>query len=802
MIQKKILATLVVFLFLASATGGLLKAGESQRQTENYQVFSIETSNSFSQPIITETDYCKIKLNEANSNTVAMDGMPFLPAKTEVYRFPMGVRITEVTAEVSSVSSQRISTIVEPAPIAKAYGLESEWTDARFEEKSEQPYDYAGFYPQKWMDYSIRVGLDENNERTTFLITKSYPVRYSYEDNTILYADDIDITVQYEQPTVFAAEQDAYDLLIIAAPSYLDELQDLVAHKENRGIRTKMVSTEDIDTNGRDLTEQIKYYIKKGIEEWNITYVLLVGGYRSFIGIDNPKVQVPLRFIHLDDGGEPGYVSDMYYADIYQYNNDTGMYEFGSWDTDNDGKYGEWYGEMVKEDEVDLLPDVHLGRLACRTQNEVKTMVSKIITYENNDYTNQDWFKKMTVISGDDFQDQNMLDIAWDTTELNGEYTIHATCTNMQGETGPEDTVTVFVDHSSDSVVSFSEDDHLIADYQFPHPPIAEITVPADGDTLGNGDVTVNKPRGAYIGYRWTPINYEDKIMHIRGKGYNPQVQQISGANTTFTVWITDEQGEKIFGPVSQNSSQWMEGEWATGKALDFMPEDYEKETIWVTEGTFHGTEEDPHNGMPVVIDALAEGAGYVYIAGHANPMIFANHYPGVCGGRQNGDIEGLTQFDYNANFWQPKELFPLQKITNGDKLPIMVLSGCHPVQLDVSFMRLLTEGKSALWYGTFIWECLGWWLTRLDNGGTIATMGPTGLGYGNIGKWGTEGLGGWLWPEFFRIHKQENVNVLGEVYSQAFTNYVHEFGPDLDLIDTKTVEEMVLLGDPTLTIG
>ena len=56
--------------------------------------------------------------------------------------------------------------------------------------------------------------------------------------------------------------------------------------------------------------------------------------------------------------------------------------------------------------------------------------------------------------------------------------------------------------------------------------------------------------------------------------------------------------------------------------------------------------------------------------------------------------------------------------------------------------------------------------------------------------------------PEFFRQYSQEGKHILGEAFTQSLINYINEFGPELDLIDTKTVEEMVLLGDPTLEIG
>lgn len=804
--NKKIIGVLIVGLLLFSGTSNFLNAENTEEQKQSSFIENKQIS--FSTPnIVKSEEFVRISVDETEDYTL-VSGKPVLPVKTSVYTFPFGSKIHDVTATVSDVSTQRMTEQLKPSPSPQPYDTsiieESEMIQTMMEnEKKIQSFD--GFYPTKWYDYDVKIGLNDQNEQTTFVIVKTYPVRYSMEEQIIEYIPKINIEIDYSEGKVLNDSDSDYDFLIIAGSDYLDELASFVEFKQNNGIKTKIVSADDIDNQGFDKAEKIKYYIKQELDENKINSVLLVGGHRSFFGFNKPSLQIPTRFVYLDDTGEKGYVSDLYYADIYQYDNESDTQTFSSWDTDNDGKYGEWYyttDEYAgKEDDVDLFPDVNLGRWACRTEKEVTVMVEKVMNYEQQDNTDEDWFNRMTVVTGDDFQDQSMLDIAWDTTGLKGTFTIHAQCTNSIGETSPEDTVTVEVDHNNESRVTFSEKDHLTTNLVYPTNPIAEITVPSDGDILGKKNVYEENPPNAYIGYRWTPINYTNNTIFIRGKSYNPQPHTETGVNTTLTVWITDDSEEKVFGPVTRNLSMYFEGEWATQKALDFMPNDLEKIKLWTSMGTFKGTERDKHDGADLVIDKLSDGAGFVYIAGHANPMVYANHYPGIPGGRANGDIVGLTQFSPFAGL-NPKDIFPLSELTNEEKLPILVLSGCHPCQLDVSFLRLLTEGKMALWYGTFIWESLGWWLTRLENGGSIATLGPTGLGYGGVGEWGTKGLGGWLWPEFFRQYSQEGKNVLGEAWTQTVNNYIIEFGPNLDLIDTKTVEEMVLLGDPTLQIG
>jgi hypothetical protein len=192
---------------------------------------------------------------------------------------------------------------------------------------------------------------------------------------------------------------ETYDLLIITADDYINELKELVTHKENYGVKTKLVSLSrvflEMFWNGRDQPEKIKYFIKQAYDTWNIKYVMLVGDFRK----------MPIRYVHNQDVlqgfHEPKFISDLYYADIYDENG-----QFSSWDTDNDGVYGEWIDDGVsqgaEDKNINLYPDVYVGRLACRSKVEVKTMVDKIINYESTTY-GSDWFNRIMVCAGDTY---------------------------------------------------------------------------------------------------------------------------------------------------------------------------------------------------------------------------------------------------------------------------------------------------------------------------------------------------------------------------------------------------------------
>ena len=106
--------------------------------------------------------------------------------------------------------------------------------------------------------------------------------------------------------------------------------------------------------------------------------------------------------------------------------------------------------------------------------------------------------------------------------------------------------------------------------------------------------------------------------------------------------------------------------------------------------------------------------------------------------------------------------------------------------------------------FGVPVPECFCWRLVRNPHGGAIAAIGNTGLGYGIPGKECTVGGGdAWITIEFFRQHGEENMDILGLAHQQAITSYINNFDMrDFGAGHIKTVEQWVLLGDPSLKIG
>ena len=426
------------------------------------------------------------------------------------------------------------------------------------------------------------------------------------------------------------ADESTYDLLIITPSKFTRALHPLVEHKNRVGVQTTMVTLGQIYqemTEGRDKPEKIKYFIKDAVEEWGIKYVMLVGNFRS----------MPVRYCYNDEPWEgfpePNFISELYYADIYDSEGN-----FSSWDTNDNGIFGEWKGESAQDYNIDLYPDVFVGRLACRNRLEVRIMVNKIITYETTTY-GEEWFNRIVAIAGDTYPD---------------------------------------------------------GQYPFPTPEY--------------------------------------------------------------------------------------EGEENALIAIEYMP-DFEPTTLFTSDETLSGPDD--------VIDAITQGCGFLFFDGHANPGSWSTHKP-----NSSEWVSGLS-------------LQTMSQLRNGYKLPVCIVGGCHNLQFDVALTNFLKGFKEAWYHGIWYPECWGWKLTRKISGGSIATIGCSGLGMTKEDKESQEGASDFLDPQFFYECGMNGTDVLGEAWGNTITNYLHQYPINWSTpagwdyaIDAKTVQQWILLGDPSLKIG
>jgi hypothetical protein len=762
-------------------------------------------SVSFLEPTVVEKELF-VELKSEGTNSWIFDaGNPMLPIRIETLTLPFGTTIDTIICEAQDIQTKVLSKKIMPAP--QPVPLSDELALSSEPQMKQEIYCSDNLFPSDWISYNVGVGLDENNNHRTFLTINTYPVRYKPGSDSIYYAEKIDVTVTYNVPhsDPFPTNT-AYKLVIIAPSKFSSDLQPLIDHKISKGITTILKTTEDIydEFTGYDKPEQIKYFIKSALENWNTSYILLVGGLKSLVfaqGRDNVNEgtkdwYVPVRYSNLNEG-EPGYISDLYYADIY---NATGG--FCNWDSNGNHIYAEF--KPLGGDKLDLYPDVALGRLSCRNTNEVQSVVDKIIHYESGP-ADPSWFNKMVLVSGDGFLDQEDIGISWNTNALpNGEYTIYAQSTNTDAISGPIDEIHITLDKTKPTILTFNHDDNLITGLKYPFPPVAEIVSVSEGNILGYNDSTYTPTeKEAYINSQlhWANLEYKSGVLKIRGKSYDPKPY---GHETSIHVWINSGNGTTVFSTTKDGLQMYYEGEWTTGEQLllgraggaYYMPSEFQKIFLWSSNGQW--------TGQTQVINTISQGAGFVFFSGHGSPAVWSNHYPGIPGNRKKGEVEGLYVIDILGG----PPFLPMDKLSNNYKNPIVVVGGCHNSMFNVSLIPTFLDVKNVHMkhsYGNPTAECWSERFVRLSETGAIATMGNTGYGYGILNEFCTTGgLDNYITTEFFVQYGTDGHKILGEAYAGTLTEYISHFkgSGDWDSAHQKTVEQWVLLGDPSLLIG
>ncbi len=355
--------------------------------------------------------------------------------------------------------------------------------------------------------------------------------------------------------------------------------------------------------------------------------------------------QLPVRYIHNFDVypanrdiKEPPYISDLYYADIFDNNGN-----FSKWNSDNSKKYGEWSGKTAKVKNIDLRPDVCIGRLPCKNRLEAKIIVNKIINYEKKTY-GKDWFKNIVTVGGN-----------------------------------------------------------------------------------------------------------------------------------THPKWCSENGGEADL-----------------EKALGYMT-DFNKSRLYVSKENLNRVN---------FIKSINKGCGFLALSGHGNPPFWITHKS-----KNKGSIPKISTYHLNLLF-------------NMYKLPICIASGCRNSAFDTNLVNLIKHPYESFYWMDCIPNC---WMVKINKiltGGSIASIGSTGLGYTKYEPITGGRADGWSYmiPRFFYEYNVKKTSTLGDIWSNSIKNYLKEFSidwntpsldykpgpmkPKPDVINARTVQQFILLGDPTLRIG
>ena len=172
----------------------------------------------------------------------------------------------------------------------------------------------------------------------------------------------------------------AAEFVIITSSSFAPYFQPLADWKNQKGIKTRIITLDTIYANysGYDNAEKIRNFIIDMHNNYGTMYFLL-GGQCDY---ENGEEIVPRRDAFVFESGAGYYsdedtiITDLYFADLD-----------GTWDADGDHTYGE------TSDNVDMYPDVYVGRAPVKTTSQVQNFVNKVLAYEKSPNTSATYLK-------------------------------------------------------------------------------------------------------------------------------------------------------------------------------------------------------------------------------------------------------------------------------------------------------------------------------------------------------------------------------------------------------------------------
>ena len=343
------------------------------------QAQTIEQVYHYNQPVVSERDGYQ-QINFQGCLPIGQVGEPTLPWQSVSLMLPQGQEAVSVNVEFADFmelegifnlypyQQPRPVSNEEEIPFAKdedLYRSETAYPNSSFSSVSTQylngvAFAFSGFTPVQYVPATGKVSYAKtvrvSIETTTSRGDHSRKLWLTPENEASIQrlAQNPNILSTYNKR---GRAIGGYDMLVITSEEWMPRFNEYLNLYNDKGIRTRIVSLEEIYAamDGRDEQEQIRNYIIQEYEE-NGIFMVTLGGDVSI---------VPFRFLwcFAQEGYEDQLPSDMYYACLD-----------GTLNDDNDDLWGE-----VGED--DLLPELGIGRLPFNNENQFENIMHKTFSY-------------------------------------------------------------------------------------------------------------------------------------------------------------------------------------------------------------------------------------------------------------------------------------------------------------------------------------------------------------------------------------------------------------------------------------
>ena len=394
--KKKVIPKLfLITILLLSATFSQAMLTTEKNHSNN--INSLKDNIAIQQPILETSETDNTIVTHPSVDTYLVNpGKPKIPVIKKTYTFPKETTIQKITCTPIHFEEIPLNHPIQQTPTFTPLSTNTIIPN----QKNNKTYS-MDTYPEQWYTYQTGAGITSSGDHVIYVTITLQPYQYNINQESITYASNFDIKIDHsisEKTILTQSFEENHELVIITPDTFVSTLTPLVNHKNQYDLNPLVKTTNEIynQFQGRDKPEKIKYFIKHAIETYNTQYVLLIGDI-THLPIRTTDAY-PWSGFH-----SSGLLSDLYYADVYD-----ASYSFSSWDTNNNDVFGEVIfgdnGFIPEEfiDEVDLYPDVHIGRIPCSNTEELSIVTSKIIEYETiAAYKN--WFNQIILAGGDTF---------------------------------------------------------------------------------------------------------------------------------------------------------------------------------------------------------------------------------------------------------------------------------------------------------------------------------------------------------------------------------------------------------------
>jgi len=171
-------------------------------------------------------------------------------------------------------------------------------------------------------------------------------------------------------------QDEAMSIRVVGTPELYAALSPWLSFRQGQGFEVLFSNIDAVlaESPGSNPPEKLRNHLIEQMQDNPFTYLLLLGDHDL----------VPIAQLCPEPNGNSTVPSDFYYSDLSS-----------DWDTDNDGRLGEYYSQYGEEDyTVSYTPEAFVGRFSTNSPVEVAAIAQRIVDFEQNN----DGFKQKALL--------------------------------------------------------------------------------------------------------------------------------------------------------------------------------------------------------------------------------------------------------------------------------------------------------------------------------------------------------------------------------------------------------------------